>query len=107
MAMTVADLKAYVSPSQPLRPSDDAYAATCWEQAQALITQYVGSATVPTAIVDRATLEVAAELFHRRQAPSGITQFATPEGSAGIRVARDPMIAAYDLLSPFLPRFIA
>ena len=92
--MTVADLKAYVSPSAPLRPGDETFAAACWAQAVALIAVEVGAVTIPDEIAGRATLEVAAELFHRRQAPNGITQFADPNGGGAIRVARDPMVAA-------------
>lgn len=70
-------------------------------QADELVMRFVGQATVPSAILDRAVLEVGSELFHRRQAPSGIAQFATAEGQSPIRVARDPMIAAYPILQPF------
>lgn len=62
---------------------------------------------VPQSIMRRAILEVGAELFHRRQAPNGITQFAMPNGPAPVRVARDPLVAARDLLAPFLGPGIA
>ncbi|GAA3022153.1 hypothetical protein [Microbacterium dextranolyticum] len=108
MGMTVADLKAYVSSDLAFASKDESFVAACWEEAIALIAQHVGSVPVPEAIRDRAVLEVGAELYHRRRAPNGITQFATPDGNGGgIRVARDPMIAARDMLAPFLPRGIA
>lgn len=81
--------------------SDVTFVTECVTQADALVTRFVGQASVPPAIVDRAVLEVGSELFHRRQAPSGIAQFATADGQSPIRVARDPMIAAYPILLPF------
>lgn len=96
--MTAADLTAYVGAP----PSDDAFVGACWVTAVELVTRYVGGATVPGEITDRATLEVGSELFHRRQAPNGIAQFASPDGGAAVRVARDPMVAAYPLLAPYV-----
>ena len=81
--------------------TDVSFVTECVEQATALVTRFVGQASVPTAIVDRAVLEVGSELFHRKQAPNGIAQFATADGQSPIRVARDPMIAAYPILQPF------
>jgi hypothetical protein len=40
-------------------------------------------------------------LFHRRQSPGGITQFADMSGSA-VRVGKDPMNASYELLRPYV-----
>lgn len=105
--MPVADLAAYVSPGAALPASAEAFAASCWAQAEALVAQHIGDADVPAPISDRAALEVAAELFHRRQAPNGISQFATPDGGGAVRVARDPMVAAYPLLAPFVGRGLA
>lgn len=81
--------------------SDAMFVKECVEQAEALVTRFVGQVPVPSVIVDRAVLEVGSELFHRKQAPNGIAQFATAEGQSPIRVARDPMIAAYPILQPF------
>lgn len=106
--MTAADLLAYVASDGPApSQSEEAYAGACWAQAAELVTRHVGIAEVPAAILDRATLEVGAELFHRRSAPNGISQFASPDTGAAIRVARDPMVAAYPLLAPFVGRGIA
>lgn len=87
--------------------TDTEFVAECVAQADALVMRFVGQVSVPSAIVDRAVLEVGSELFHRRQAPNGIAQFATPEGQSPIRVARDPMIAAYPILQPFTGAGIA
>lgn len=66
-----------------------------------LVTTYVGTAVVPEVVLTRAIVEVASELYHRKNAPNGISQFATPEGNP-IRVARDPMVAARPLLAPYV-----
>lgn len=81
--------------------SDIEFVTECVTQADALVSNFVGNVSVPSAITGRAVLEVGSELYHRRQAPNGIAQFATVEGFSPIRVARDPMIAAYAILQPF------
>ncbi|MCD5345054.1 hypothetical protein [Agromyces sp. S2-1-8] len=96
--MTEADLKAFVGASD----TDDDFVSQCWDAASALVTQYVGTNTVPADIVDRATLEVGSELFHRRQAPNGLAQFAAPDGTP-VRRPRDPMVAGRPILAPYLP----
>ena len=72
----------------------------CVETAQELVSQFVGGSNVPEVVLDRAVLEVGSEMFHRRNAPNGIAQFAV-EGTA-IRVARDPLVGAYPLLSRYV-----
>lgn len=99
---TPEDLRAYVNGSA----TDDGFISACLEQAEALVTQAVGGATVPEQIGHRAVLEVGSELYHRRQAPSGISQFATADGTP-MRVARDPMVAARALLAPYLKAGLA
>jgi hypothetical protein len=98
MTTTTDELRAYTGASL----SDDTFLETCLAEATALVGRFVGEATVPEAVKDRAVLEAASELFHRRQAPSGIAQFATVDGSSPIRVARDPMVAAYPILTPYV-----
>ena len=100
MAITTDDVKAYVGASDS---EHDALIADCLLEAQALVAKYVGVAAVPAPILDRAHLEVAADLFNRRNAPNGIVnqQFAMADGGVGgqaVRVTRDPMKAAYGLL---------
>ena len=63
--------------------------------------QTVRVGDILTFVQERAVLEVGSELFHRRNAPNGVAQFAALDG-APIRVARDPMVAARPLLSPYL-----
>lgn len=81
--------------------SDAAFVEECWDEATALVNIFIGQEIIPVAILDRAFLEVGSELYHRRQAPNGIAQFASMDGSP-VRVARDPMLGAYPLLQRFM-----
>lgn len=98
MTTTAADLQAYVNASSP---ADVAYTTTVVLEAAELVKTFVGDATVPDAVLDRAVLEVGSELYHRRQAPNGIAAGAGLD-VAPIRVARDPMVGAYPLLRPYV-----
>ena len=98
--MDWTDLKAYVGASSV----DDTFAKECWDTATDLITSYVQSTKVPTQILKRCTLEVGSELFHRRSAPMGISQYSSYDG-APIRIARDPLAAVYPLLNRYMVRF--
>lgn len=95
--MIATDLQEYVGAPD----SDAAFVEQCWDEATALVNQYVGDETIPVAVLDRAFLEVGSELYHRRQAPNGIAQFASMDGSP-VRVARDPMVGAYPILNRFM-----
>lgn len=82
--------------------SDEPYLEDVLAEAVELVDHHIGPIdTVPDKIRDRAILEVGSELYHRRQAPNGISQFATPDGPP-IRVARDPMVGAYPILRPYV-----
>lgn len=99
MAQTLA---AYVQATD----KDAVYVADCEEQAAAMVGQFVQEnlrtgVTLPAPIQARAELEVGAELFFRREARLGIAGLDTAEG-APVRIARDPMRAAYDLLTPYI-----
>lgn len=104
MAVTADDLKAYVA--DDALTADDVQITSALSTAEALVKVHVGAATVPSEITDRAVLEVASELFHRKNAPNGISQF-QDFNAAPVRVARDPMVAAYPLLAPFVPPVVA
>lgn len=99
--ITAADLGEYAAPGMPVTE----YMTGCVSVASKLIeSQIGGGTTIPPEIVDRATLEVAAELYHRRNAPNGIKNFADGfDGAGAIRVARDALVAARPLLAPYLP----
>jgi hypothetical protein len=94
------DLKAYVGAPD----SDNAFVSTCWDQAHELVDLFCGIAVadVPASVLKRAKIECGSELFHRRSAPNGIAQFATLDGGSAVRVARDPMVGAYPLLTPYI-----
>lgn len=100
--MNSTDLQEYVGAPD----SDAAFVEQCWDEATSLVNQFVGNETIPLAVLDRAFLEVGSELYHRRQAPNGIAQFASMDGSP-VRVARDPMVGAYPLLTRFMVPGIA
>jgi hypothetical protein len=95
MAVTVEDFRAYIGTQE-----DSTFIDLCLETAGSLVSRYVGDFDVKEDIVDQSILITASELFHRRQAPGGVTQFADMSGSA-VRVGKDPMSAAYELLRPF------
>ena len=74
-------------------------------EARALVGRYLaGSATPPPEVTDRAIIECAAELFHRKGSRNGVMQM---DGAdlAPFRIARDPMKAAYPILAPFVMGF--
>lgn len=74
----------------------------CWDPAVELVDRFIGDVdTVPAAIRTRAIMECGAELYNRRSAPGGIAQFATFD-AAPMRIAKDSMVRAYDLLAPFV-----
>lgn len=91
-------LAAYVGDVYP-----DEFLTLCLTEARALVESQVGGAPVPNDVQDRAVIEVAAELYHRRSAPNGVKSFADGfDGASVIRVARDPLVAARPLLAPYL-----
>lgn len=96
--MTAAQLQDYVGAPD----SDDTFVTACWNEAVELVNKFVGTATVPAAVLLRAKIECGSELFHRRSAPNGVAQFATLDGGTAIRVARDPMVGAYPILMPYV-----
>jgi len=92
--MDWTDLKAYVGASA----NDDAYVEECWDTAKDLVANYIVSAKVPVGVLKRCYLEVGSELFHRRNAPMGVAQYATYDG-APLNTARDPLVGVYPLLN--------
>lgn len=97
MSVTVVQFREYVGTKE-----ESVFVNDCLDAGKALVARYIGSVTgVPTHINDQSVLICASELFHRRQAPGGVTQFADMSGSA-VRVGKDPMSAAYELLRPYV-----
>lgn len=106
MAVVLDDVKVYVGADGT---EYDSLLDECLTDAAVLIEKYVGEATVPTDIVDRSTLIVAADLFERRNAPNGIVnqQYGTTEGIgySPMRVARDPLAGVYKILGRWVLPF--
>lgn len=92
----VQALRDYVSAP----PDLDTYLGNCLDVAADLVTHDAPKAT-PETVKARAILEVAAELYHRRNAPNGIKSFGDIDGAGAIRVARDALVAARPLLDPY------
>lgn len=87
-------------------PGDD-YVAEAAIEAAAMVSNHTKPANtrgdVPAHILERAKLEVGAELFHRRTSRNGVVGLdGGPDNFAPLRIARDPMKAAYDILAPYM-----
>ncbi len=97
--VTVEDLRAYVNASA----SDTDFLDECLTAATALVNAYTDgvSEEIPATIYDIAYTQVASELFHRRNAPNGVTQYAAFDGTP-VRAARDPMTSTYPILNKFV-----
>lgn len=98
--MNYEDLKAYVGAVE----TDNDFVQECWDTAEDLIASYIRSTKIPAGVLKRCYLEVGSELYHRRNAPMGISQYASYDG-APIRIARDPLIGVYPLLNRYMVRF--
>lgn len=89
------------------------FSAECSALATIMVDNLIGSTEaapnpfeVPTEAVERAVLEVGADLFYRKTTRNGIVSFGGGEGMPSpepFRLNRDPMAAAYPILRPFLP----
>lgn len=86
-----------------------AFVNECATEAVDLIEHYTaGTRGIPESVLLRATIEVAADLYHRRTARNGIAGFDDSElGAAPMRINRDPLAAARPILAPFLGAAIA
>ena len=97
MSVSVEEFRAYVGTDE-----DSTFVTECLSGGLALVERYIGSAEgVPAVIKDNAVLIAASELFHRRSAPNGVSQFASMDG-APVRVAKDPLNAVYPLLNAYV-----
>lgn len=96
MTATAAQLAAYVQAD-----ATDAFVADCLSRAADMIKHRTGTVEVPGPVLDLAVLEVGADLYHRRSARNGVAVFGDTD-LAPVRVARDPMRAADDILRPYL-----
>lgn len=74
--------------------------------ARQLVTDKIGTRTVPEPVRDSAIVEVAADQYHRRTAHNGIAAVDSVDVQP-FRINRDPLIAAYPILRPYLGLGIA
>ena len=95
MAVTIEQFRSYIGTDE-----DSNFVTECLTAGHALVTKFIGDATVPDTVHDNAVLMASSELFYRRQSPQGVTQFASMDGSV-VRAAKDPMNAARELLRPY------
>lgn len=79
---------------------DGDYVQSCWNEAVALVDRKVGSDSVPEPILQRAYIEVGADMYWRRGVRNGIIGM-QGDGSP-MRISRDPMMTAESILRPFL-----
>lgn len=103
MASTATDLVARVAEFVSAPPAN-VYVIACTGEAHALVARHVGTSAVPAEVQDRATIEVAGELYWRKQARGGALQFdgGAESGVELVRLANDPLRTARPLLAPFL-----
>lgn len=94
--VSLADLQAYIGTEET-----GEFIEECLDAGKALVNNYIGEGEVPSHIRYQAELIASSELFHRRSAPNGISQFASMDGQP-VRMGKDPMTAVYPLLLPFL-----
>lgn len=92
--------------------TDEEFIKECEEEATEMVDNHVRSnirddTELPKSIRRRAIREVGADLFFRRNARNGVAGFEGAEGSQPVRIARDPMAAAYATLRPYMKPGIA
>ena len=97
--ITIAMLSSYVKASE----TDKEFVSSCLDAAEAMITEYIGTGTVPEQVRDQAVLQVASNIFLRRSGRRDITGFTTPDAAVLTqRPALDPLTPARPLLRPYL-----
>ena len=72
-----------------------------YDAARLLVAQYVGSRDVPAEILVLAVHKVSSELWASRDSVGGIVAGYT-DMTGGLRLARDPMVAARPILAPYV-----
>lgn len=100
--LTTARLATYVGAA-----ATDTQLATCITEATALIATLQPPEKTPEEIIERATLECAADLYHRRRARNGIITLESDGAIETIHAPLDPLRSARALLTPYLPVGIA
>ncbi len=93
----VTALRRYVSAVS----ADDPFLRSCLTRATALVGRRIAGVTIPDDVAALAVQEVAADLFHRRSVRNGLAAFDGPDLTP-VRVTRDPMKAAEEILRPYV-----
>lgn len=97
MSVTLQEFKDYVG----TKDTSD-FPQLCLDAGLAEVNQMIGAVTtVPATVKDLCVLQVASEHWNRRNAPSGIAQFADGTGQ-GMRVSLDTKRSVYMQLLPYL-----
>jgi len=97
MAVTLQEFKDYVGTKDA-----SAFPQDCLDAGLAEVENMIGTVTgVPAVVKDLCVLQVASEHWNRRNAPSGIAQFADGSGQ-GMRVSLDTKRSVYAQLLPYL-----
>lgn len=99
------DLKGYIGAESD---TENEYIASCFTVASLLVNGAIGAAfrPVPQELVDRMVLEVGHELYNRKNAPSGGSQFATYDGGTlPVRGPRDPLSQIRPILASYVVPF--
>ena len=97
MAVTLQQFKDYVGTKDA-----SSFPQLCLDAGLLEVNLMIGTATtVPNVIKDVCVLQVASEHWNRRNAPSGIAQFADGSGQ-GMRVSLDTKRSIYAQLLPYL-----
>lgn len=78
------------------------YVENCTTEAHDLVLAHVGNSKVPERVFERAIVEVAADLYYRRNAVNGLAQFDNGETLDVLRIGQDPLRPARAMLKPFL-----
>jgi hypothetical protein len=99
MTVEVADLRHYCGAPT----GDNDFLENVLAEAAAIMTEYVQETPIPESAWDGCLLQVSSELYHRRNAPSGITQFASMDGT-GMRMSLDVMKSVYAILDRWVVR---
>jgi hypothetical protein len=97
MTATLQEFKDYVGTKDT-----STFPQRCLDAGLAEVNEIIGTATtVPASVKDLCVLQVASEHWNRRNAPSGIAQFADGTGQ-GMRVSLDTKRSIYAQLLPYL-----
>lgn len=97
MAVTLQQFKDYVGTKDAT-----SYPQLCLDAGLSEVNEIIGAVTtVPSALKDLCVLVVASEHWNRRNAPSGIAQFADGN-AAGLRVSLDTKRQVYAQLLPYV-----